>query len=75
MTNIIRDQHILGGKPVIKGTRISVDFVLEQLATGGSIDDLLKGYPQLTRPLIQEALSYAAQDIQRTDIRSFSIPL
>lgn len=75
MTNIIRDQKILGGKPIVKGTRISVNFILEELASGVSIEELLEGYPQLSRELIQEALAYAAQDIQRTDIRSFSIPV
>lgn len=75
MTNIIRDQNILGGKPIVKGTRISVNFILEELAAGVSIEDLLEGYPQLTRELIQEALAYAAEDLQRTEVRVFSIPV
>ncbi|TAL50419.1 DUF433 domain-containing protein [Patescibacteria group bacterium] len=57
MTNIIRDPKILGGKPIIKGTRISVDFILEQLAIGISVEDIIEGYPQLSRPLIQETSS------------------
>ncbi len=40
---------ILGGKPVIKGTRISVELVLEQLAAGWSIDDVLEAYPHICR--------------------------
>lgn len=75
MTNIIRDPNILGGKPTVKGTRISVNFILEELAAGVSIEDLLEGYPQLTREHVQEALAYAAIDIARSDIRSFSIPV
>lgn len=75
MTNIIRDPNILGGKPIVKGTRISVNFILEELAAGVSIEELLEGYPQLTREFVQEALAYAAEDIERTDIRSFSIPV
>ena len=73
MGNIVRNPNILGGKPLVKGTRISVNFILEQLACGATIDDLLEGYPQLTRTLIQEALAYAAEDLQRMEVRTFSI--
>ncbi|MCR4314156.1 MAG: DUF433 domain-containing protein [Candidatus Uhrbacteria bacterium] len=75
MTNITRDPKILGGKPIVRGTRISVNFILEELAAGVSIDELLEGYPQLTREFIQEAFAYAAEDIERTDVRSFLIPV
>jgi len=43
------DPKVLAGKPVIKGTRISVEFVLELLANGWTIEDILKNYPQLKR--------------------------
>lgn len=52
---------ILGGKPCIKGTRISVEFVLELIASGGSIDAIVKAYPHLTKEGVQEAILYAAQ--------------
>ncbi len=50
----------LGGKPVIRGTRIPVYFVLELLANGWSFEDILENYPQLTREDILAAIRYAS---------------
>ena len=52
--------EILGGKPVIAGTRISVQLILEKLRDGWSIQDLLDDYPHLTREQIIAAIAYAA---------------
>jgi uncharacterized protein (DUF433 family) len=60
--------RVCGGQPVIKGTRISVSAILEQLAGGESWDSLLAGYPELTRADIQAALRYARQSILHTEI-------
>jgi uncharacterized protein (DUF433 family) len=57
---IIRDPGILGGKPVIAGTRISVQLILEKLRDGWTIEDLLDDYPHLTREQIIASLAYAA---------------
>jgi uncharacterized protein (DUF433 family) len=57
---ITSDPEILGGKPVIAGTRISVQLILEKLGDGWSIQDLLEDYPQLTREQIIAAIAYAA---------------
>jgi len=46
---------ICGGKPVIKGTRISVEFILELLANGWSYDEILENYPQLKKEEILES--------------------
>jgi len=43
------DPNILAGKPIIKGTRIAVEFILELLANGWTVDDMLRNYPQLKR--------------------------
>jgi uncharacterized protein (DUF433 family) len=59
-SSIITDPAILSGKPVIAGTRISVQLILEKLRDGWTIDDLLDDYPQLTREQIGAALDYAA---------------
>ena len=48
------------GKPVIKGTRIPVDLIVRKLGEGATIEDLLDGYPNLTREAIHAALLYAA---------------
>jgi len=65
---IIADSKILGGKPVIKGTRISVAFILQLLASGMSVEDILKGYPHLTREAILAAIDYAADTIEHERI-------
>lgn len=58
-TQIISDPKILGGKPVIAGTRISVELILDRIASGMSVKEILKDYPHLTTNQIQAAISYA----------------
>ena len=58
---IVIDQEILGGKPVIKGTRISVEFILELLANGWSYEEILRNYPQLEREDILAAIRYSVE--------------
>lgn len=50
---------IMVGKPVIKGTRITVELVLEKLASGQTIEDILRSYPHLNREQILACLEYA----------------
>jgi uncharacterized protein (DUF433 family) len=56
---IVADPRILAGKPVVKGTRIAVDLVLEELAQNPDIDELLAAHPDLTRDDVQACLAYA----------------
>jgi uncharacterized protein (DUF433 family) len=58
---ITADPGVLAGKPVIAGTRISVQLVLEKMRDGWTIDNLLDDYPQRTREQIVAALGYAAE--------------
>jgi len=58
---ILSDPSILGGKPCIKGTRISVEFILEIIASGATFDDILKNYPHLKYEDLEEALRYTAR--------------
>ena len=58
-SRIVIDPNILVGKPVIKGSRIAVEFVLELLGQGWSIDQVLKEYDHLTAEDIQACLAYA----------------
>ncbi len=51
------DPKVMMGKPVIAGTRITVEHILEELAEGGTIEDLLKAHPRLTIEGIHAALS------------------
>jgi uncharacterized protein (DUF433 family) len=57
-THIAYDNEILSGKPHILGTRLSIEFILELVASGATKDDMLKAYPQLTAEAIEEALRY-----------------
>jgi len=50
----------MGGKPVIKGTRIPVYFILELLANGWSFEEILENYPGLTKEDILAAIKYAS---------------
>ena len=61
------DPAIMMGKPVIAGTRIPVELILEKLAAGETADELLEAHPRLTREGIQAALGFAAQAL-RTDV-------
>lgn len=57
---IVVDPGTLAGKPVIRGTRLAVELILELLAAGQSEQDLLEQYPGLTREDILACLSYAS---------------
>ena len=52
---------VCNGKPVIRGTRITVQTVLEFLGAGDSVDDVLAEYPTLTREDVQACIDYAAR--------------
>lgn len=56
--HIVSNKEILLGKPTIKGTRISVEFILDRLADGWSERTLLENYPQLTKEDIQAVFAY-----------------
>ena len=64
-TRIVSSPNVLGGKPCIKGTRISVEFILELAASGGSRDEILRAYPHLAAEDIEEALQYAAHFLEK----------
>jgi uncharacterized protein (DUF433 family) len=55
------DPAVLAGKPIVTGTRLSVEFIVGLLAQGWNIEDVLKEYDQLTREDIQACLAYAHQ--------------
>jgi uncharacterized protein (DUF433 family) len=59
--HIVQDPEVLYEKPVIKKTRIPVDLILEKLAAGDTVDDLLQAYPNITREDIAACLLFAAE--------------
>jgi len=64
---IVSDPKVMMGKPVIAGTRITVELIIEKLAAGETIDQILEAHPQLTQKMIQAALAFAA-DALRADV-------
>lgn len=60
---IVRDVKVMLGKPVIKGTRITVELIIRKIADGFSVQDILTGYPHLTEEQVLAALDYAARMI------------
>jgi uncharacterized protein (DUF433 family) len=59
--HIAVNPDVLAGKPIIKGTRISVELLLDWFASGWSYDDILHAYPHLTREQVQAAIAFAAE--------------
>lgn len=71
---IVANPAVLGGKPCIKGTRISVEFVLELLATGATRDEILHAYPQVTADGLAAALQYAARSLKNEVVWDVKVP-
>ena len=64
---IVSDPEIMMGKPVIQGTRITVEVILDKLAAGEATEQILEAHPRLTPEAIQAALAFAV-DARRTDV-------
>jgi len=65
-SRIVLDPAILAGKPVIRGTRLSVDFVIGLIADGWSEAEILRNYPGLTREDLAACLAYA-RDVLKSE--------
>ena len=65
---VVIDPKILLGKPVIKGTRIAVEFIIDLLATGWTVEAILKDYSQLSKEDIEAALKYAAKALKQEKV-------
>ena len=68
---IAMDPEVLAGKPVIKGSRLSVEFILGLLAGGVSIEEILENYPGIMKEDILACVAYAAEVLQ--DMRVFPL--
>ncbi|MCL4870781.1 MAG: DUF433 domain-containing protein [Anaerolineae bacterium] len=62
--HIVIDPHILVGKPVVKGTRLAVDFIIDLLAQGWSEAEVLRNYPGLTSQDVRACLTYAGESLR-----------
>jgi uncharacterized protein (DUF433 family) len=65
---IVVNPHVMVGKPVVRGTRIPVELVLQKLAINPDIDELLLDYPRLTRDDIRACLEYAYAVVHGEDV-------
>ena len=63
-TLIVSDPQVLGGKPCVRGTRLTVELLLELAASGATHEQILAQYPQLTREGVAAAFRYAAAVLQ-----------
>jgi len=64
---IVSDPNVMMGKPVVAGTRITVELILEKLSAGETTEQILEAHPRLTREAIQAALAFAAEAL-RADV-------
>lgn len=65
---IVFNPKILQGKPIIRGTRISVEFILELLVSNMRPEEIVEEYPQLKLRDIQAAIEYAARTVKREEV-------
>lgn len=70
---IVTNEETLGGKPCVRGTRLSVEFLLELAASGATPADILGRYPQLTADGLSAAFRYAARRLGGE--RSWDLPI
>jgi len=71
---IVIDPEILCGKPVVKGTRLAVEFVVDLLAQGWTAADVLKNYPGVTQDGILACLAYASAVLHAEKVYPVTIP-
>jgi len=71
---IVSNPSVMMGKPVIVGTRITVELILEKLAAGETVDDLLEAHPRLTREAIQAVLAFAAEALRADVVYPVEVP-
>jgi len=69
---IILDPDILLGKPVIKGSRLSVEFIIDLMAQGWSEAELLRNYPGLSHEDVQACLAYASMNSKLEKVHPYS---
>lgn len=67
-TRITFDPQVMGGKPCIRGMRVTVGTIVGLLASGSSVQDILNAYPYLEEADIRDALAYAAWRVEETDL-------
>ncbi len=65
---IVSDPDIMLGKPIVKGTRITVELILRKMAEGMTFEELLEAYPHITKDDVLAAISYSADVISKEEL-------
>jgi uncharacterized protein (DUF433 family) len=65
---VVTDPDVLVGKPVIRGTRLAVEFIIELLAQGWSYNDIMTNYPGISREDVLACLSYASERLHEEKV-------
>ncbi|MBI2650739.1 DUF433 domain-containing protein [Candidatus Woesearchaeota archaeon] len=68
MKRIVVNPRVMVGKPVIKGTRVTIDAILGRIAEGWTFDDILEDFPHITKADIKAAIMYAESIVRGEDI-------
>lgn len=63
MNLVVTDPNVMMGKPIIAGTRITVELILEKLAAGETVEQILDSHPRLTREAVSAALLFAVRNL------------
>lgn len=64
---VVSDPNVMMGKPVIAGTRVTVESILERLAAGETIEQIVASHPRLSEAAVRAALAFAAEAL-RADV-------
>lgn len=64
LSRVTADPAVMLGKPIIRGTRITVEHILDELAGGLTVEELVASHPRLTREDLQAALAFAAESVR-----------
>lgn len=68
---VVHNPEVFGGKPIIKGTRMPVDLIVDFNQNGVSVEQIVEDYPELTREDIEAALAFAKREAARTEVRTW----
>lgn len=74
LDRITSNPAILGGKPIVRGTRISVEIILEWIAAGATRDDIVRKHPHLSAADVEQALAYAASSVRNEILVTAEVP-
>lgn len=73
LTRITSSPDVMMGKPVVRGTRLTVEHILDELSGGLSIEDLIASHPRLSEEDVRAALAFAAESVRMERLASIQV--